>query len=182
MHFTVSELEAGVDAVRGAPADNGTIEMIVARPDVSARMELDEATLSVDDGLVGDNWRVRGSRHTPDGSAELPRQLTLMSARAAMLVAGTRERWALAGDQLYVDLDISVENLPAGSRVRVGEAVVEISEEPHTGCAKFTERFGRDALRFVNSDEGKRLRLRGVNARVVTGGTIRIGDTIGKVS
>ena len=180
MHFSETELEAGLAPVRDSPSDAGTVEMIVARPDLLARQELDEATVSVDDGLVGDNWRSRGSRHTPDGSAELPRQLTLMNARAAMLVAGARDRWALAGDQLYVDFDISVANLPAGSRLRVGDVVLEISQEPHTGCAKFKERFGRDALRFVTSPEGKRLRLRGVNARVVAGGTIRTGDKIVK--
>lgn len=182
IHFSQTELEAGLAPVREAPADAGTVEMIVARPELLARRELHEAAVSVEDGLVGDNWRERGSRHTPDGSAELARQLTLMSARAAALIAGSRDRWALAGDQLYVDLDISVDNLPTGSRLRIGDVVLEISEAPHTGCAKFVERFGRDALRFVSSAEGKRLRLRGVNATVVAAGTIRTGDKIVKAS
>jgi MOSC domain-containing protein YiiM len=181
---TTDELEAGLDAVRGAPTDAGTLEAIVRRPAVGEREVLVVATLTTDDGLAGDSWRARGSRHTPDGSPEPNRQLTIMSARAIALVAGDdRARWPLAGDQLYVDLDISEDNLPPGTRVRRGTtAVVEISEEPHTGCAKFRDRFGADAARFVNSPEGRRLRLRGLNARVVTPGDVAAGDAVTVVS
>jgi MOSC domain-containing protein YiiM len=118
------------------------------------------------DGLVGDTWRSRGSSRTEDGSSHPDMQLNIMNARAAQLVAGQEARWALAGDQLYVDLDLSEANLPPGTRLELGSAVIEITEQPHRGCAKFAERFGRDALRFVNSDTGRELRLRGVNAKV----------------
>jgi hypothetical protein len=143
---------------------------------------LDGGVLDVAEGLVGDMWRRRGSRRTPDGSANPLAQLTLQNARLAALVAGERERWPLAGDQLYVDLDLSVDSLPPGTRLAVGSAVIEITPDPHTGCAKFSARFGSDALRFVNSPDGRALRLRGANARVVEAGSVRTGDAIRKLS
>jgi hypothetical protein len=175
-HRTTAELEAGLDHVRGAPTASGVIELIVSRPGPGERQVLDEGELTHADGLAGDTWLTRGSRHSPDGSSEVARQLTIMSARAAALFAGERERWPLAGDQVYVDLDISVDNLPPGTRMRLGDATVEISEALHTGCAKFATRFGREALRLVGTEEGRRLRLRGLNAIVVEPGTIRPGD------
>lgn len=177
-HLTMEQLEAGLPHVRAAPAERGTLEMIVARPDVDLRKVLDEGELDLAEGLVGDSWRVRGSSSTPDGAADPERQLTIMNARAIALVAQDRERWPLAGDQLYIDLDISVENLPPGTRLEIGEAVVEVTAPPHRGCAKFMARFGRDALRFFNGPVGRPLRLRGLNARVVQPGTIRQGDTV----
>jgi hypothetical protein len=181
---STAELEAGLAAVRAAPADAGTVELIVRRPAIGAREIVTTGTLTEADGLAGDTWRARGSRHTPDGSAERNRQLTMVNARAVALVAGDdRARWPLAGDQLYVDLDISEDNLPPGTRLRLGAtAVVEVSEEPHTGCAKFRDRFGVDAGRFVNSPDGRRLRLRGLNARVVTSGDVTTGDLVTVVS
>ncbi|MGE5227591.1 MAG: MOSC domain-containing protein [Planctomycetaceae bacterium] len=161
-----------------APTDLGTLRLIVRRPDVDAREVVDEARLDVDEGLVGDNWRARGNRHTPDGSADPEAQLTIMGAHAASAFAGPVDRWPQAGDQLYVDLDISETNLPAGSRLAIGQAEVTISAKPHTGCAKFSARFGKEALRLVSTQEGRALRLRGLNARVLVGGTIRTGDTI----
>jgi MOSC domain-containing protein YiiM len=178
-HVGADALAAGLEAIRGAPTDAGSLEMIVRRPVEDAREVLDEGTLTADEGLAGDHWRARGSRSMPDGSADPERQLTLMSARAIdLLAAGDRGAWPLAGDQLYVDLDLGVEHLPAGTRLAIGAAVIEVTEPPHTGCAKFSARFGSDALRFVNSPEGRALRLRGVHARVVVPGTVRRGDTV----
>jgi len=178
---TADELQAGIDRIRRSPSTDGTVELIVRRPAVDAREVVDEVELDVVAGLVGDTWLERGSRATEDGSANQKAQLTLMNARLADLVAGTRERWPLAGDQLYVDLDLSKENLPPGTRLALGTAVIEATDEPHTGCAKFSARFGSDALRFINSPQGRALQLRGINARVVTAGRVRQGDTIRKL-
>jgi hypothetical protein len=180
-HLTLAELEAGLDHIRCSPADGGTLELIVRRPAIEEREVLAEGRLDVDDGLVGDTWRARGSRHTPDGSAEVDKQLNVMNARAVALMAAAPDRWALAGDQLYLDLDLSLANLPPGTRLAIGEAVIEVTAAPHTGCAKFRKRFGEDALKFTRTDAGVELRLRGIAARVVTSGTIRQGDVVKKI-
>ena len=178
MHKTLAELETLLDGILDAPKDSGPIEMIVRRPGENEREVVSSGELSIERGLVGDSWI---DRVDENGDPYLPAQLTLMNARVADAVAGSRERWPLAGDQIYVDMDISQENLPAGSRIRVGEAVVEISEVPHTGCAKFSGRFGREALRFVNVGPGRDNRFRGVNAFVVEGGSFALGDKITKL-
>jgi MOSC domain-containing protein YiiM len=181
-HRTTDELLTALDTLRASPSDQGLVELIVRRPAVDQREVLAEAELSVEDGIVGDTWRARGSRHTPDGSAESERQLTIMNARAIALFAGDdRTRWAAAGDQLYVDINLSDDNLPAGSRLQLGTAIVEVTEKPHTGCAKFAERFGMDVARFVNSADGTELHLRGINARVVRAGTVAAGDIASKL-
>jgi hypothetical protein len=178
----LTRLEESLDNIRESPANGGTVELIARRPAVDEREVVSEAVLDLDEGLMGDTWRARGSRRTPDGGPNPESQLTLMNARAAAVIAGDRDRWALAGDQIYVDLDLSLSNLPPGSRIRIGSAVIEFSETPHTGCAKFSARFGNDALRFVNSPAGRELRLRGANCRVVTPGTVRHGDAITKLT
>ena len=178
-HLITTELDDGLDHVRSSPAVDGTLELVVARPADGERRVLGEATLDPEVGLVGDNWLTRGSRHTPDGSAVPGQQLNVINSRLAVLVAGEdTDARALVGDQLHLDLDLSVANLPAGSRLAIGEAVIEVTPDPHTGCAKFTRRFGLDAMRFVNSAVGKELRLRGLCARVVVPGTIRVGDAV----
>lgn len=182
LHLDRSALEAGVDEVRLAPKDEGVIELIVRRPVIDEREVLTEARIDTDVGLVGDNWQAKGSPSTADGSSNPEAQITLMSARAAALIAGDRERWPLAGDQFYVDLDLSGENLPVGTRLALGTVVLEVSAKPHTGCHKFSARFGSDAWRFVNSPVGRELNLRGINTRVVTGGTVRAGDVVRKSS
>ena len=166
--------------VRAAPADCGRVELIARRPAEGEREVVSEAVLDPVEGLVGDNWLTRGSRATADGSAHPDAQLTVMSARAAALIAGPRDRWPLAGDQLYVDLDLSGANLPPGTRLAAGDAVIEITPLPHTGCGKFVRRFGVDAMRLVNSEVGRELNLRGVNARIVSGGPVRVGDELRK--
>ena len=182
VYRSVADLEAGLEHIRESPRSVGTLELIVRRPAVDAREVLDEGQLDLVVGLIGDNWRVKGSTSTPDGSANPLGQLTVMNARAAALVAGLPERMALAGDQLFVDLDLSDANLPAGTWLAVGDAVIEITAKPHRGCHKFAARFGPDALRFVNTGPGRTLNLRGRNARVVVPGTVRRGNEVRRVA
>ncbi len=177
-HLSRVVLDAGVDDVREAPKDDGVLELLVRRPAENERELLESGELDADGGLAGDNWRTRGSKATADGSAHPDLQLTLMNARAARLIAGERERWALAGDQLFVDLSLAEADLPPGTRLAVGGALIEITAEPHRGCGKFAARFGVEALKFVNSPVGRELNLRGVNAKIVSGGAIRVGDRI----
>lgn len=179
-HLTMAELDAGLDHIRQSPSDEGPLVMIVSRPGVNQREVLTEAVLDPVQGLVGDNWSEKGSASTADGSAHPDMQLTIMNARVIALVAQDPERWPLAGDQLYVDLDLSAENLPPGTRLAIGTAVVEVTAEPHTGCRKFKARFGRDAMKFVNWS--KELHFRGINAKVVRGGSIRVGGMVSKLS
>jgi len=178
LHLSKTELEAGLENIRQSPRDQGVLKMIVRRPADNAREIVETGELDAQVGLVGDNWKARGSKAMPDGSANLQAQITLMNSRAAALIAQSEDRWSLAGDQLYVDMDLSEANLPAGTRIAIGSAILEISAVPHTGCAKFSQRFGVDAHKFVNSLEGKPFRLRGVNTRVVQGGQIQVGNVI----
>jgi hypothetical protein len=180
-HFDLATLEDGLDEIRESPKDSGRVELICRRPETEQRELIDEAVLDAEHGLLGDNWLTRGSSSTDDGSANPDMQLTLMNVRSASLIAGTPARRQLAGDQFFVDFDLSVDNLPPGSRVKLGEATVEITAIPHRGCGKFSSRFGVDALKFVNSAVGRELNLRGVNARIVEGGVVRSGDPIAKL-
>lgn len=173
-HASTAELEAGLDHVRESPRELGSLELIVCRPAVNERVELASADLDVSHGLVLDSWNARSA---PNPKA----QVTVMNARAAQLFARDRSRWALAGDQLYVDFDLSPTHLPAGTRIAVGAAVLEVTDQPHLGCPKFTARFGADARALTNSDEGLALNLRGINTRVVQGGTVRLGDSVRKL-
>jgi hypothetical protein len=177
----MSELEAGLDEIVQSPKDDGVLEMIVRRPRVGEREILEEAQLDLADGLVGDSWKVRSSKRTADGSPHPDMQLNLMNSRVVALVSQDKDRWHLAGDQLYVDLDLSEANLPPGTRLAIGSAMIEVTAQPHTGCAKFVERFGADAMKFVNSSERKDLHLRGINARVVRSGVLRVGDVVSKL-
>ena len=181
-HLPREHLMAGLGHIRDSPQDGGRVVLVVSRPAVGQRELPAEAVFDQVAGLNGDNWLSRGSKSTADGSADPERQVTVMNARAAELVAGGRERMPLAGDQLYVDLDLSLDNLPAGSLLAVGQAVLRVSEATHLGCAKFVERFGAEAMRFVNSRLGRQLRLRGMNARVVVPGIVRPGDLATKAA
>lgn len=180
--LTLTDFESGLDHIRQSPRDEGRVELIVRRPAEDEREILDEGILDVAEGLVGDNWRARGSRKMPDGSAHPDMQINIMNSRVSALVAGDPGRRHLAGDQFHVDLDLSPANLPPGTRLAIGTAVLEVTAIPHTGCWKFAERYGPDAIRFVNSEVGRALNLRGVNARILVGGGVRTGDTIRKLA
>lgn len=179
---TLETLAAKLPHILQSPQHEGTLALIVRRPQVDAREVLAEGELNTLEGLEGDSWNKRGSSRTSDGSAHPDMQLNLMNVRVAEAVAGNMRRWPLAGDQLYVDLDLSQANLPPGTRLTIGSAVIEITPQPHTGCGKFSARFGVDALKFVNSPEGRALGLRGVNAKVIQPGRIQVGDTVCKIS
>lgn len=180
-HKTYPELEAGLDAIRQSPRDHGVLHMIVRRPKVGDREVLELGELDVVEGLVGDSWCHRRSRRTADGAPHPGMQINIMNSRAVDLVAQHRERWPLAGDQLFIDMDLTDANLPPGTRLQIGSAVLEVTAEPHTGCGKFIERFGVDAATFVNSPIGRELHLRGINAKVVQAGTVRVNDVVSKV-
>jgi MOSC domain-containing protein YiiM len=180
-HLTIAELEAGLEGIRQSPKDAGVLRMIVRRPRIGAREVVETGMLDVDEGLIGDTWRQRRSSRRRDGGPHPDMQINIMNARTIALIAQNGDRWALAGDQLYIDLDLSDENLPPGTRLALGGSVVEITAEPHTGCGKFASRFGVDAVNFVNSPIGLQLHLRGVNARVVQTGEIRVGDAVTKI-
>lgn len=182
MHRSFDDLAKGLEHLLDSPGSEGVVEMIAARPGEDQREQLSSAKLDTEIGLVGDSWKARGGRHTDDGSADPRAQLTLMNSRVVDLVAGTRDRWALAGDQLYVDLDLSEANLPPGTRLQIGDAVIEVSDKPHTGCKKFASRFGAEALRFVNTGVGRDSRFRGVNAFVVQSGEVNVGDSVLKLT
>jgi hypothetical protein len=177
-HRDTETLLAGVDDVRRSPRDAGTLHALVVRPGIYERRSLDTATLDLALGVVGDTWIERGSRRTADGGPNPDAQVTVMNSRAVDLVAGGRDRWALAGDQLYVDLDLSVDNLPTGTLLSIGDAQLEVTAAPHTGCAQFKDRFGVEALRLTATPDGRELRLRGINTRVVRAGDITVGDTV----
>lgn len=179
-HRTPDALLEGLVEVRASPLDDGRVDLIVRRPGLGEREVLEEGVLDVELGLVGDTWSTRPSNRTEDGSPHPDMQLNLINARASALFAVAGDRRPLAGDQLHLDLDLSEANLPAGTRLGLGTAVIEITDQPHNGCAKFAERFGRDALRLVNSPEGRAINLRGRNAKVVVAGTVRVGDTVSK--
>lgn len=180
-HLTADELDLGLENIRQSPRDEGELQMIVGRPDVGLREVLAVGQLNVESGLVGDNWERRPSSRTGDGSPHPDRQITLMNSRVVDLVAQNKNRWALAGDQLFVDLDLSADNLPPGMRLKIGSAVIEMTAESHTGCHKFAARFGVAALKFINTRDGQLIRMRGIYAKVVQAGAVRVGDRLQKI-
>jgi hypothetical protein len=180
-HMTLEVLEAGLAAIHQSPKDEGLVQLIVRRPQIGEREVLHEAQLDLVEGLLGDNWKSRGSTATADGSAHPHMQLNLMNSRVIALLAQDKEHWPLAGDQFFVDLDLSATNLRPGTQLALGSAVIEVTAQPHTGCKKFLQRFGIDALKFVNSPLGRELNLRGINAKIIRPGTARVGDMVQKL-
>jgi hypothetical protein len=180
-HLTMQELEAALDHLRNAPKDAGVVELIVRRPKTDHREVLQEAELDAVKGLIGDSWCMRPSSKTPDGSPHPEMQINIMNSRVTALVAQAKDRWPLAGDQLYIDMDLSKENLPGGTRLAIGSAILKVSPLPHTGCHKFVARFGVEAMKFVNSAVGRELCLRGINAKIIQGGVIRVGNIATKI-
>lgn len=175
------DLDPTYAGLRAAPRDAATVTLLVARPGVDARETVTEAVLDVEQGMVGDDWQARGSWERKGDRANVDAQLTLMSTRVLAAMEPDETRWPLAGDQVYLDLDLSEENLPVGTRLALGSAEVVVTALPHTGCKKFAARFGQDALRWISTHEGRALRMRGMYVRVVRGGTVRVGDVVRKL-
>jgi hypothetical protein len=180
-HLSLDELRQGLDEIRLSPKDRGGLKAIVIRPETDARISLQRCELSPDGGVHGDNWAKGCWMSLPDGRPHPDVQVALMNARTIALIAKEEARWPLAGDNLLVDLDLSEGNLPPGTRLSVGSALLEITDVPHKGCKKFAERFGVDATRFVNARDGLRLHLRGIYARIVEPGAVAVGDTVAKL-
>ena len=180
-HLTMADLEAGLDEILKSPKDQGVLDLIVSRPEEDAREVMSLADLDVAVGLVGDTWQDRPSGRSGDGKAHPDMQITLMNSRVAALIAQDKDRWQLSGDQLFVDLDLSKVNVSPGTRISVGAAILEVTNQPHTGCEKFAARFGIDALKLISSPIGRELQLRGINLKVVHGGEIRPGDAVKKL-
>jgi hypothetical protein len=180
-HLTMEQLQAGLEEIRRSPKDCGELKLIVRRPAEEEREILHEAQLDLAEGLIGDTWKIRGSSRTSDGSSHPDMQINIMNSRAIALLAQDTDRWQLAGDQLFIDIDLSDENLPPGTQLALGSALIAVTDQPHTGCKKFKARFGPEAVKFVNSLVGKQLHLRGINARVVQPGMIRVGDLARKI-
>jgi len=178
LHLSTAEIESKIATVLLSPKNEGALEMIVRRPEINSREVLQSGFLTIENGLAGDNWLTRGSSRTENGLGHPEMQLNLMNWRFVNVISGSRERVALAGDQLFVDLDLSPDNIPPGTRLSVGNSEIEITAIPHLGCKKFVARFGIDAMKYANSDFGRKHSLRGVNAKVVTGGEITTGDRI----
>lgn len=179
-HVPIEDLENALDDIIQSPAVEGVVELIVCRPAVGERTQLESADLDLDLGLVGDNWKHRGYDKSKGSSANLDVQLNLMNSRTIRVIAKDQHRWQLAGDQFFVDFDLTPDNVPPGTQLELGSAVIEVTAEPHLGCKKFAERFGMDAAKFVNSNIGKSLNLRGVNAKVISPGSVKTGDSIKK--
>lgn len=180
-HLALGELEDGLAEILRSPKDRGLLRAIVIRPETDARASLPQCELSPEGGVHGDNWARGCWMSLPDGRPHPDVQVTLMNARALALIAQEEARWPLAGDNLIVDLDLSADNLPPGTRLAIGSTMLEITEVPHKGCKKFAGRFGVDATRFVNSREGLRLHLRGIYARIVERGVVAVGDPVQKL-
>jgi hypothetical protein len=179
--YSISELELGIEEIKASPKDNGVLKMIVCRPETEIREIINSGEINLEDGLAGDNWKTRGSSHTSDNSADPEAQITLMNSRVIQLLTDDKENWKWAGDQLFVDMDLGIDNLPPHSHIQIGSAILEISAKPHTGCKKFSGRFGIEALEFISTPFGKALRMRGVNAKVIQAGQIKVGDVVKKL-
>ncbi|MBN8583174.1 MAG: MOSC domain-containing protein [Anaerolineae bacterium] len=181
IQFTLEHLQTQLNHIQESPKDNGSVLLIIRRPATEEREIITQGRLIPASGLEGDNWRERGSTSMPDGSANPEAEITLMNTRVIQALTQDETRWALAGDQFFVDFDLSEENIPAGTRLAIGSAIVEVSPLPHNGCKKFSARFGVDALKFISMAENKPMRMRGINAKIIQVGDVKQGDLIRKI-
>ncbi|MCX4026571.1 MOSC domain-containing protein [Endozoicomonas sp. SM1973] len=174
-------LELALEIIKQSPKQEGSVKLIVCRPSVDQRKVLEVGELSLEEGLLGDNWKQRELTRSKNGMVKVDNQLNLMNSRVIEAITTDKEQWQLAGDQFYVDFDLSYENTPPGAQLLIGNAIIEVTEEPHLGCKKFADRFGMDAVKFVNSEQGKQLNLRGINAKIIKPGLVKVGSIIKKI-
>lgn len=180
-HLTRAELAAALPQVTAGPKDHGELKAIFVRPGPGQRLDVSSVAISSAGGLEGDHWAKGCWKSLPDGSPDPDVQVFIMNARFLDLIAQERSHWASCGNSFVADMDLGADNLPVGTRLKAGSAELEITAVPGTGCEAFIEWYGRDACVFVNTGEGKKNRLRGVYARVVKDGVVRIGDTLTKI-
>jgi MOSC domain-containing protein YiiM len=180
-HRSFAELQQGLPFILAAPQDDGVLRSIVERPSHGERLTPKASEVSLARGVHGDHWEKGCWRTTEDGKPDPDVQICIMSARCIELIAGSIENWPPAGDNLFIDMDLTPANMPPGQRFAIGTALFEITGVPHNGCDQFIARFGRDAVLFVNTGDGKRLRLRGIYARVIKDGRIAAGDRVAKL-
>ena len=180
-HLTLDELKAGLPEILASPKDEGTLRAIVIRPARGERRDLASCEISARLGVHGDHWSKGCWKSTEDGRPHPDVQICMMNARWIQLIAQERSNWPPAGDNFFVDMDLTPDNMPPGTRLAIGTAVIGTTDTPHSGCASFIDRYGRDACIFVNTGEGKRLRLRGIYARVVQDGRVSAGDRVVKL-
>jgi MOSC domain-containing protein YiiM len=181
-HLSLAELTEGLPRILAAPKDQGTVRALVVRPAKGERRDVGSVRVSLAGGVEGDHWAQGCWKSTDDGKPHPDVQICLMNARCIELIAQDRANWPPAGDNLFLDMGLTPDNLPPGTRIGIGSAEMVITDTPHNGCASFIERYGRDACLFVNTGEGKRLRLRGIYARVTRDGEISVGDRVVKLA
>ena len=179
-HLTLAELQTQLPAILDSPKDEGVLRGIVIRPGPGERRDADSCEISLAGGVHGDHWAKGCWKSTAAGLPHPDVQICIMNARCIAVIAQERENWLPAGDNFFTDMDLTPDNMPPGQRLAVGSAIIEITDTAHNGCASFIARYGRDACLFVNTGEGKRLRLRGIYARVVQDGRVSIGDRVSK--
>lgn len=178
---TQPEIDQRLSSVLDSPKDQGTVEMIVVRPFKNQRKTLIHVLFSPEAGVTGDNWKTQCWKKLNDGQSDPDVQVAIMNARMIDMLTDDKAHWPLAGDQLFVDFDLSVTNLSPGDQLQIGDAVLQITAEPHRGCSKFKQRFGELAMHCVNSAQGDAHRLRGIYAKIISAGNVSVGDVIHKI-
>ncbi len=181
MHPTLEQLELSLETIAASPSKQGTVELIISRPETGKRVVHTIGNFSKTGGLEGDNWANDCWKTLPDGKSDPIVQIAITNTRLLAAICPDKSRWPLAGDQIYTELNLSKTNLPVGTRLSAGTVILEITQEPHLGCSQYAEHFGKDSLKFTLTPRGRELNLRGIYAKVIKSGSINTGDRISKI-